>query len=111
MPVARRSLSRCASSPTSSTVCRHWPAARRSARVREILFVAGEVSGDLHAAAVARALRDADAPFALTGVGGDAMRNAGVELIEHTVSAAVMGFIAPIRHLPRLVRLRRALTE
>jgi lipid-A-disaccharide synthase len=78
--------------------------------VREILFVAGEVSGDQHAAAVARALRDARAPFVLTGVGGDAMRDAGVELIEHTVSSAVMGFIAPIRHLPRLARLRRTLT-
>jgi len=77
--------------------------------VREILFVAGEVSGDLHAAAVARALREAGAPYTLTGVGGDAMRDAGVELIEHTVSAAVMGFIAPIRHLPRLARLRKTL--
>lgn len=79
--------------------------------MREILFVAGEVSGDLHAAAVARALRSANAPFALVGVGGDAMRDAGVELIEHTVSAAVMGFIAPIRHLPRLARLRRTLRD
>ena len=79
--------------------------------MREILFVAGEVSGDLHAAAVARALREADAPFVLVGVGGDAMRDAGVELIEHTVSSAVMGFIAPIRHLPRLARLRRLLRE
>jgi len=90
--------------------CRHSPAARRFERVREILFVAGEVSGDLHAAAVARALRQANAPFALTGVGGDAMRDAGVELLEHTVSAAVMGFIAPIRHLPRLARLRKTLS-
>ena len=79
--------------------------------MREILFVAGEVSGDLHAAAVARALREAGAPFALVGVGGDAMRDAGVELIEHTVSSAVMGFIAPIRHLPRLARLRRRLRD
>jgi lipid-A-disaccharide synthase len=77
--------------------------------VREILFVAGEVSGDLHAAAVARALRAAGAPFALVGVGGDAMRDAGVELLEHTVASAVMGFIAPLRHLPRLARLRRQL--
>lgn len=79
--------------------------------MREILFVAGEVSGDLHAAAVARALREAGAPFALVGVGGDAMREAGVELMEHTVSSAVMGFIAPIRHLPRLARLRRLLRD
>jgi lipid-A-disaccharide synthase len=77
--------------------------------VREILFVAGEVSGDLHAAAVASALRKEGAPYALTGVGGDAMREAGVELIQHTASVAVMGFVAPIRHMPRLFRLRRAL--
>ena len=79
--------------------------------MREILFVAGEVSGDLHAAAVARALRTSGAPFVLTGTGGDAMQAAGVQLLEHTVSSAVMGFIAPIRHLPRLARLRRSLNE
>ena len=77
--------------------------------MREILFVAGEVSGDLHAAAVARALRGAGAPFALTGVGGDAMRDAGVELIEHTGKLAVMGFVEPLKRLPQFYRLRREL--
>jgi lipid-A-disaccharide synthase len=77
--------------------------------VREILFVAGEVSGDLHAAAVARALTRAGAPYALVGVGGDAMRDAGVTLLEHTASRAVMGFIEPLKQLPRFVRLRREL--
>ena len=38
--------------------------------MREILFVAGEVSGDLHAAGVARALKARNAPFKLTAVGG-----------------------------------------
>jgi len=75
--------------------------------VRDILFVAGEVSGDLHGAGVAAALRAANAPFNLTGVGGDAMRDAGVRLIEHTEQLAVMGFIEPIKRLPRLYRLRR----
>lgn len=77
--------------------------------MREILFVAGEVSGDLHAAGVARALVTAGAPFALTGVGGDAMRDAGVELIEHTEHLAVMGFVEPLKHVPRFYRLRRDL--
>lgn len=77
--------------------------------VGEILFVAGEVSGDLHAADVARALRDARTPFVLTGVGGDAMRDAGVALIAHTASLAVMGFIEPLKHVPRFLRLRREL--
>ena len=52
--------------------------------VREILFVAGEVSGDLHAAGVAREFVARGAPFRLVGIGGDAMRDAGVELIEHS---------------------------
>ena len=78
-------------------------------RVREILFVAGEVSGDQHAAAVVRALQGARPPFALTGVGGEAMREAGVTLLQETASVAVMGFVEPLKHIPRFIRLRREL--
>jgi lipid-A-disaccharide synthase len=77
--------------------------------VREILFVAGEVSGDLHAAGVARALVASNAPFTLTGIGGDRMRDAGVALIEHAEKLAVMGFIEPFKRLPQFYRLRREL--
>jgi lipid-A-disaccharide synthase len=77
--------------------------------VREILFVAGEVSGDLHAAGVARALAASAAPFTLTGIGGDRMRDAGVALIEHAEQLAVMGFIEPFKRLPQFFRLRREL--
>ncbi|MDB4888179.1 MAG: lipid-A-disaccharide synthase [Gemmatimonadetes bacterium] len=77
--------------------------------VREILFVAGEVSGDQHAAGVARELRASNAPFALAGVGGDRMREAGVELIEHSGKLAVMGFIEPLKRLPHFRRLRNQL--
>jgi lipid-A-disaccharide synthase len=69
--------------------------------VREILFVAGEVSGDLHAAGVARALTARNAPFKLTAVGGDGLRAAGAELIAHIEGLAVMGFIEPLKRLPR----------
>ena len=77
--------------------------------MRDILFVAGEVSGDLHAAGVARALGTAKAPYALVGVGGNRMRDAGVTLIEHNEKLAVMGFIEPLKLLPRFLRLRREL--
>lgn len=69
--------------------------------MREILFVAGEVSGDLHAAGVARELKARNAPFALTGIGGDKMRAAGVELIEHSAHLAVMGFVEVIGTLKK----------
>jgi lipid-A-disaccharide synthase len=77
--------------------------------VREILFVAGEASGDLHAAGVARALTARGAPFRLTGIGGDEMRSAGVELIEHAERLAVMGFVEVLKHIPLHYRLAKEL--
>lgn len=81
----------------------------------EILIVAGEASGDLHAARVAQALTDARAPFDLVGIGGDAMAAAGVGLIEHSRELAALGLIEVIRHIPRhyllLRQLRRRLRD
>jgi lipid-A-disaccharide synthase len=77
--------------------------------VREILFVAGEASGDLHAAGVARTLTAGGAPYHLAGIGGDEMRAAGVELIEHAEKLAVMGFVEVLKHVPKHYLLLRAL--
>lgn len=79
--------------------------------MREILFVAGEVSGDLHASGVARELVARGAPYRLVGVGGDAMQAAGVELMSHVGQMAVMGFIEPIKRLPKYRALLQRLTE
>lgn len=78
--------------------------------MREILFVAGEVSGDLHASGVARELVARRVPYHLVGVGGDAMQAAGVELIAHVGQMAVMGFIEPIKRLPKYRALLQRLT-
>ena len=75
--------------------------------MREILFVAGEASGDLHAAGVARELVAGAAPYRLTGIGGDQMKAAGVELIEHTGNLAVMGFVEVLEYIPKHVALLR----
>ena len=77
--------------------------------MRDILFVAGEASGDLHAAGVAAELRARNAPYRLIGIGGDAMREAGVELIEHVEQLAVMGFVEVLRHVPKHWALLRNL--
>lgn len=79
--------------------------------MREILFVAGEASGDSHAAGVARALVAANAPFKLTGVGGDRMRDAGVDLIEHNSKLAVMGFVEVLETIPRHLALLKRIKE
>jgi lipid-A-disaccharide synthase len=77
--------------------------------VREILFVAGEASGDLHGAGVARALGEMDAPYSLVGIGGDAMRDAGVQLVAHVEKLAVMGFVEVLKHVPLHYRLANEL--
>lgn len=77
--------------------------------MREVLFVAGEASGDLHAAGVATELRALRPDLRLTGVGGGHMRDAGVELLEDTGRMAVMGFVEVLRHVPAHLALLRRL--
>ncbi len=71
----------------------------------DVLFVAGEASGDLHAAGVAEELRRIRPALKLTGVGGPRMRDAGVELIASYDEMSVMGFVEVLRHLPRHLEL------
>ena len=68
--------------------------------MREILFVAGEASGDLHASGVAAAIRASNPDIRLTGIGGDRMSAAGVELLEHVKNLAVFGFVEAVRAVP-----------
>ena len=77
----------------------------------KIALVAGEASGDLLGAGLIAALRDRfpDAEFA--GIGGDAMRAAGLDAWHDASELAVMGLSEVLSHLPRLLRLRRALRE
>lgn len=83
--------------------------------MREVLFVAGETSGDLHAAGVATELRRRAPALPLVGIGGARMEQAGVTLLEHTDRLAVMGFTEVLKHVPRhwqlLRMLRRRLRE
>lgn len=63
----------------------------------------------MHAAAVARELGRRGAPYALVGVGGDRMAEAGVELIEHSSRLTVIGFAGVAGQVPTLWRLLGAL--
>ena len=77
----------------------------------KIGLVAGEASGDVLGAGLIRAIRERvpDATFA--GVAGPEMLAAGCEQWEPAESLAVMGLIEPLRHIPRLLRLRRSLVR
>lgn len=70
-----------------------------------ILLSAGEPSGDLHGAAVARALRRRWPEARLFGLGGPRMAEAGVELMADPRKLAVMGFVEVASRLPYFWRL------
>ncbi len=76
-----------------------------------ILMLAGEASGDLHGAQVARALRARWPQATLLGLGGDRMAAAGVELFASLNQLAVMGFVEVLRHLPFFWGLEKRLTD
>ena len=73
---------------------------------RTVFLSAGESSGDLHGAHLARRLLDRDPDLRLVGLGGSRMREAGVELLADLDTLAVMGFAEVLRSLPRLLLLR-----
>jgi lipid-A-disaccharide synthase len=73
--------------------------------VREILFVAGEPSGDLHAANVAREIVASGANFTLRGIGGDLMKAQRVDIDVHIEGLAVLGLVEVLRHIPKHWRM------
>ncbi len=82
-----------------------------SAHGKRFALVAGEASGDQLGAGLVEALKQRypDAEFA--GIGGQAMRAAGMDTWHDAGELAVMGLAEVLRHLPRLLRLRRELRE
>jgi lipid-A-disaccharide synthase len=79
-----------------------------SARSR-LLLVAGEASGDLHGASLARELRELRPGIELVGVGGDRMEGQGVELLYHYRNLAVVGITEVLAHLGDIRRAMRRL--
>src|SRR3989440_3976843 len=71
-----------------------------------LMIVAGEPSGDAHAAALVRALR-AEAPgveFEFFGATGALMREAGVESVVRSDDLAILGLVEIARVLPKFWR-------
>lgn len=78
-------------------------------RSMRVAVVAGEASGDLLGAGLIAQLRRHWPGAEFVGVGGEAMRTAGMETWFDASELAVMGLSEVLRHLPRLLRLRREL--
>ena len=78
---------------------------------RQVVIVAGEVSGDRLAASLIRRVRELLPNTVFRGVTGPAMRAEGCLSDADINDISVMGLSEVVRNLPRLIRLRKALIK
>jgi len=71
----------------------------------QIMFSAGEQSGDLHASHLIREIKKAVPTVECFGIGGDQMQSAGMELFYHINEMSIVGFGEVIKHLPFIRRV------
>ncbi len=75
----------------------------------EIMIVAGEASGDLHGANLVKALRGLMPGLAVCGMGGEAMRDQGVEILYDAARMAVVGVVEVLSHFGDIRAAQRTL--
>ena len=69
---------------------------------KHFIIVAGEASGDIHAAHLVDELKRIDSSLTFSGVGGPRLQASGVELYKDISSLAVVGFIEVIKHYGKI---------
>ena len=74
-------------------------------------LVAGEASGDLLAAGLIREIRARVPDAVFEGIAGPALAGEGCDTWATADTLAVMGLVEPLAHIPRLLRLRRAIAR
>lgn len=79
-------------------------------KTRNIMIAAGEASGDLHGANLVRELLMLDPNIMLFGMGGDMMKEAGVNISYHVRDMAIVGIFEVINKLPLIRRAMNDLT-
>ena len=77
----------------------------------KIFFSAGEASGDLHGASLAREIKNFSPSTELLGFGGDEMQAAGIRLVRNYRDYNIMGVAEVLKNLRRILKLLDDLTE
>ena len=78
---------------------------------KKLFVLAGEVSGDMHAAGVIAQLLKARPDISVFGIGGEKLRSLGADLLYDASQTSIMGFIDVLKHSGFLRQVIRDLKE
>ncbi len=77
-----------------------------TANTEKTIFIsAGDVSGDIHAAHLARSLKELNPSVRIIAIGGVHLKQIADEFLSDLASQGIHGFIEPIKQLPALLKL------
>ncbi len=77
----------------------------------KLAIIAGEASGDLHAATVLREIRDIEPGIETFGIGGDLLAKQGMKILFHAREMGIVGLFNVVRHLGMFRRVFREVIE
>lgn len=72
---------------------------------KNILIVAGDVSGDVHASNLIKELKAIAPDVTIATIGGERMKAAGDKFLYNLVSRGASGFVEPFKKMPMWIRL------
>ena len=78
---------------------------------KKILIVAGEPSGDLHAANLVKAIKETGMSFSFFGIGGEKLQNQGVDLYYDLTKVAVVGFFEVLKNIKKFRRIFKGILK
>ncbi len=76
-----------------------------------LLIIAGELSGDVQGGKLVAEIKKLSPDVKITGIGGDNMEAAGMELLHHIREMSFLGFTEVLKHLPFIHKIMNELTE
>ena len=78
---------------------------------KTIFISAGDVSGDIHAANLVRALKELDPALRVLAIGGIQLKSCTDEFVADLASQGISGFVEPVKKLPEIWHLMKQVRQ